>query len=517
MHEWFSTSARAYASEPALEVAGEVLTYEQLRIRAERLADRVVEANNGAVPRRIGLLAGRSVLAYTGYLAIASLGAAVVPLNPGFPEERNAAIAGAAGLDFVLAQEDCSVRKLSARALTLPASPNSLRGQVRPRARSSEPDRLCYILFTSGSTGRPKGVPIRHQNLAAFLTYVIDRYGLMPGDRVSQTFDLTFDLSVFDLFATWGAGATLVVPSRAELLAPARFVAARGLTHWFSVPSVVSFAMRLRALSASSMPALRWSLFCGEPLTVAHARAWQAAAPASVIENLYGPTELTLSCSQYRVSPHSLREGRSGGEVLPIGQLYPGLERLVLNEQGFPDTEGELCVRGVQRFPGYLDPADNAGRFVEWEGGTPRVVSEPIQPSDRLWYRTGDRVRLSDVGLVHLGRTDQQVKIRGYRVELGDVESVLRSEAGVVDAVAFVVSIAGNDEVVAACTGRDLDAVALTSRLRERLPEYMAPSSVTVFREFPLSASGKVDRRSLLAKINPGSRREVSSSPGGRE
>lgn len=122
-----------------------------------------------------------------------------------------------------------------------------------------------------------------------------------PGSRVSQTFDLTFDLSVFDMFTAWGGGATLVVPSREDLLAPVRFVAEKRLTHWFSVPSMVSYAQRLRSLRPGSMPTLRWSLFCGEPLTTHQATAWQRAAPGGVVENLYGPTELTISCAEYRL------------------------------------------------------------------------------------------------------------------------------------------------------------------------------------------------------------------------
>ncbi|GAA3081925.1 hypothetical protein GCM10020000_79830 [Streptomyces olivoverticillatus] len=132
-------------------------------------------------------------------------------------------------------------------------------------------------------------MPVSHRNVDAYLRHVIPRYRLGPGARVTQTFDLTFDLSVFDLFATWGSGATLVVPSRGELLSPARFVATRGITHWFSVPSVISVAQRLGRLAGNSMPRLRWSLFCGEQLTVEQAGAWQRAAPGSTVEKPLRP------------------------------------------------------------------------------------------------------------------------------------------------------------------------------------------------------------------------------------
>ncbi|GHF48580.1 amino acid adenylation domain-containing protein [Amycolatopsis bartoniae] len=495
MYDWFAASARRYPREVALEVEDRIVTYEELRVEAERMAKRLLPESRDAAPARIGLLAERSLFAYAGYLAIASLGATVVPLNPRFPPVRNAAVVKAAGVRYVLSQEEPPAVSLPARMVE-----PSVDRPVRERDPVPGPDDFCYILFTSGSTGRPKGVPISHRNLAAYLDHIWCRYALRPGDRVTQTFDLTFDLSVFDLFATWSAGATLVVPDRTDLLAPARFVARRRITHWFSVPSVVSFAMRLRALPPDSMPTLRWSLFCGEPLTVAQARAWQTAASNSVLENLYGPTELTLSCSRYRLSRRELENDRSAGEVLPIGDLHPGLEQLVLDEESRPNTEGELCVRGPQRFPGYLDPADNIGRFVRWDGGEAQVLTDPAQPSERWWYRTGDRVRVSNQGLVHLGRLDQQVKVRGYRVELGEVESALRSEAGVTDAVAFLAEDGDNSAIEAVCAGEDLRPESLMAGLRQRLPEYMVPSAVTVLPRLPLSANGKIDRRALTKK-----------------
>ncbi|MFJ1546422.1 AMP-binding protein [Streptomyces sp. NPDC088246] len=342
-------------------------------------------------------------------------------------------------------------------------------------------------------------MPVQHRSIAAYLEHVISRDGIGVGDRLSQTFDLTFDLSVFDLFAAWGAGATLVVPGQADLMAPTRFVARERITHRFSVPSVISLARRLRGLTPGSMPTLRWSLFCGEPLTMAQATAWRAAAPGSVLENLYGPTELTLSCTQYRLPNDPARLPPASGTV-PIGELCPGLEQLVVDGEGRPADEGELCVRGVQRFPGYLDPADNGGRFLRYEAGDARAdfSGSPGQPDARLWYRTGDRVRRGEGGLIHLGRLDHQVKVRGYRLELGEVESELRAHPRVGDAIALALPGPGGDtQLVAVCTGQGIDPADVLAALRARLPEYMIPSALTVLADLPLNANGKVDRQAL--------------------
>ena len=482
LYEWFAASAARYGEHVALEVGDERLTYAELA----ELADRIAAGLARGPHARVGLLAARSTPTYAGYLAVQRLGGTVVPLNPEFPAARNDTIAASARLDRVLREGD-----------EVPASAEGL----RPRAPGS--DDLAYVLFTSGSTGTPKGVPIRHRNASAYLEHVIPRYEVGPGSRVSQTFDTTFDVSVFDMFVAWGSGATLVVPTRNEVLAPVRFVNAKRITHWCSVPSVISFAQRLRALKPGSMPTLRWSLFAGEALTLQQAEAWRAAAPGSRVENFYGPTELTITCTEYTLPADPADWPRPANGTVPIGTAYPHLEHVVLDEHGRPADEGELCLRGPQRFPGYLDPAENAGRFLSFDGEVAVGYDGTGPLTEEHWYRTGDRVRREDGLLVHLGRLDHQVKVRGYRIELGEVEAALRDQPGVLSAV--VVAVPGGDgelDLEAVCTGGDLDEEALLTALRERLPGYMVPRGVTVLDELPLNRNGKTDRNALFALLS---------------
>jgi non-ribosomal peptide synthetase component F len=322
---------------------------------------------------------------------------------------------------------------------------------------------------------------------------------------VSQVFDLTFDPSVRDMFTAWGSGAALVVPSGNDILAPVRFVNRARVTHWCSVPSVVSFAMRLRGLAPGSMPTLRWSVFCGEALTLSQAEAWQAAAPDSALENSYGPTEVTITCTGYRLPEQVERWPRPANGTVPIGTMYPALETLIVGDDGTRAEDGELCVRGPQRFPGYLDPDDNAGRFVTLDGERASGYDGSVPLTEQHWYRTGDRVRVEGGQLVHHGRLDHQVKIRGYRVELGEIEAALRAQPGVRDA--FVVAVAGMDgelDLEAAYTGVTQDADVLLAGLRTRLPSYMVPRGVTAFDQLPLNPNGKVDRAALAASLAAG-------------
>ncbi|MBG0813146.1 amino acid adenylation domain-containing protein [Planomonospora sp. ID82291] len=503
LHQWFADSAARHGERVALEVGGGRHTYAELEALSRRLAAEIAAACGGP-PARVGLYAARSLLAYAGYLAIQRLGAAAVPLNPSAPAARNRAVAAAAGLDLVLA--DAALRPPVPPAATLAVRLDRLDAPPRtvPDALPAGPDDLAYVLFTSGSTGAPKGVPVRHRSVDAYLSHVVPRYGLGPGCRLSQMFDLTFDLSVFDMFAAWGSGATLVVPAPYDLLKPVAFAAREELTHWFSVPSVVSLAMRLRRLAPGAMPSLRWSLFCGEPLTLRQAGAWRSAAPGSVLENLYGPTELTVSCTQYRLPADPERWPETANGTVPIGTPYPRAEHLVVDGAGRPAAEGELLLRGVQRFPGYADPGVNPGRFARFDGGAAHdaaTAGETVAPD--LWYRTGDRVAWHDGVLVHLGRLDQQVKISGHRVEPGEVEAALRGRPGVVEAV--VLAVHGPDGepcLAAACTGTGLDPVALVRGVAEVLPGYMVPRSVTVLDELPLNANGKIDRRATAAVLD---------------
>ena len=506
LYERFAASADAHPARTALETAGRALDYAALRRLAEHTAARVLDVLGGRRPQRVGVLANRSVAAYSSYLAAQRLGAAAVPLGPEVAPARLTAIAGAAGLDVVLAGPEAAETDRATRfpCPVLPfTEPGPAQSAVGLPPYAPRPDAVAYIVFTSGSTGTPKGVPVLQRNVAAVLDHAVDRYGIGPDSRVSQTFDLTFDPTAWDMFTAWSAGAALVVPDRAELVRPARFVREHRVTHWFSVPSVISYARRLRDLAPGSMPELRWTLFGGEPLTLEQAAAWRAAAPGSVLENLYGPTEVTVSCTQYRLPADLADWPATANGTVPIGTPYPHLDALVLDDAGRPADEGELCLRGPQRFPGYLDPAENPGRFLRFDGGRATVHEERAAPGTELYYRTGDRVRRgADGALLHLGRLDQQVKIRGHRIELGDIEAALRTADGVAEAVVTVCTAEGSEPALeAAYTGTPREPLALRGHLADRLPVYMLPRGFTHFDAFPLNANRKIDRRAVASRL----------------
>ncbi len=511
---WFRDTASRYPAEVALEVAGETLRYRELLDLAERLATTLV-ATRGDRPSAVGLLTGRSVAAYAGYLAALRLAATVVPLNTSFPLARNLRICQSAGVDLVLADpagrdqvRDLAARSGAASVLLESAGDGqdvawyqAIGHEPWPEPYDGDPDAVAYVLYTSGSTGEPKGIPIRHRNLADLLPFCASRYGTGPGSRFSQNFDLTFDVSVYDMFIPWYSGAAVIVPQVAELMNPARFVSARQLTHWVSVPSVISVSRRLRLLRPGSMPSLRWSVFGGEQVTYAAAASWAVAAPNTVIENFYGPTEVTISAVAYVLPADQASWPPTSNGTVPLGQPYPHMQTMIVSEDGVPADEGELLIRGSQRSSGYVDPACNAGRFASFDG-TRAVPYDGAPDPAEIWFRSGDRVRVEDGQLVHLGRLDNQVKVRGYRVELGEIEAVLRTHPKLDDVV--VLGLPATDEVVlhAAYTGSQVDPAELTALAGERLPPYMVPERYWHLDEFPLNANGKTDRFRLAARLS---------------
>lgn len=520
LHSGFLASARAHPHRPALTVDGATYDYAALRDRAGAIAA-TIEAHAPPGPPLAAVFAYRTVTAFSGLLGTLFAGRGYVPLNRTLPParmrhmlERSRAraivvdAASAAQLEQVLAgvEAPCLVlapdvvdvrplqRRLGAHRVLGAADLADARAWT---STAPDPGAVAYVLFTSGSTGVPKGVTVAHRNVTGLLDSMVARYGIGPDDRVSQTHELTFDVSVWDMFVCWQAGAHLCCPTQKELINPGRFIREQDLTIWFSVPSTAVFMKRLGMLKPGSYPSLRHSLFAGESLPVAVAEGWLAAAPHSTVENLYGPTELTIVCLGYRWVPGRSRAEAEGG-VVPIGEPLPANEPLVVDaelREVRPGETGELLVAGPQVTLGYWDdPERTAQAFVVPPG------------RDRVHYRTGDHVRrpLPGAPMTYLGRLDQQIKIRGVRVELGEVEAALREASGLdaVAAVGWPENETGYDGIAAFLGATDLDLPALRAELHARLPRHMVPRRFELLDGLPLNASGKFDRRALRESLD---------------
>jgi amino acid adenylation domain-containing protein len=519
LHTGFLVSAARYPDRVALSIGQQQWTYAQIENLARRWATQLIEVTGGQ-PARIGVLGYKSLTSYVGILASLFAGGTYVPLNPNYPVLRTRVMAEQADLNAIIVDE----RSLSQLPAILdgqsgtpvilaptsatgaaPSVASTVYGQreigsmkplseIPPVAASS----TAYLLFTSGSTGKPNGVPITHANVSYFLRINSERYQLNQEDTLTQIFDHTFDLSIFDIFMAWSKGATVSCPEPLELLTPSRYVAERKISVWFSVPSLAALLLNRRFLKPGSLPSLRFSLFCGEALPRKVAEAWQRAAPNSIVENLYGPTELTIACAAYRWNAaRSFNE--CVNDLVPIGQIYAGLDHVIVDDElrsVSPGDAGELCVAGSQTFPGYWrDPVRTSARFFNRTGEDGRA---------RAFYRTGDLVKSLDGGhLVFLGRVDHQIKVRGYRIDPGEIEAVLTRQPGVDQAVAlgWPVESESAQGIVAFVAGSLLDPTSLYEMLRQEVPAYMMPNKIHVVPSMPLNSNGKVDRNALRARL----------------
>ena len=511
----FLRSAEIHADRLFYSDRGVDITYRAMGDKVARLASFLSAAGR---PRRVGILATRSAEAYAGILAAGLAGAAYVPLNLKWPEARIVALLDMLELDALVVDVNGAalltpavLRAAPARIVIADAA-GEVQGEGRHIVRlgeiDSEPlgkpafvaaDEPAYVIFTSGTTGMPKGVMISAGSLRSYLDQSRGWTGLTPDDRLAETCDVTFDLSVHNLFLCVEAGASLHVLTALEMLAPGRFVRSRGLTVWMSVPTLIAMMRRSGALKPGMFPSLRLSIFCGEPLPAAAAQGWAQAAPNGVVENIYGPTEATVVCLRRRFTgDDALTPGRA---IVAIGTPYETMEVAILDARQRPvadGTPGEIALAGPQLAIGYLgEPELTADRFRQIDG--------------RRWYLTGDLGMRDAAGTFHhLGRTDNQIKVKGNRIELEEVETHLRRAArtDMVAVVGWPVVDGAAQGLVGFCDST-LPPENIAAAMATTLPRYMVPNPIHILTTLPVNINGTVDRRALRARLD-----EAGGEPG---
>lgn len=520
-------SAAQYPDHEAFRFEGEGLTYRELVRLSNGLAHLLIEQG---VQRgdRVGIYLNKSLETAIAIYGIWKAGGAYVPLDPNSPVSR---------LAFVI--EDCSIHYLITQKSKRSCLPDLLQGgsmltcliglpdgllnkivpmlsetvrtvsweAVQYNATDTLPvvsvmeQDLAYIMYTSGSTGTPKGIMHTHQSGLSYARMAATLYGLNQSDRLGNHSPLHFDMSTFDYFAGPLAGATTVIIPEAHTKMPAslsQLVEDEALTIWYSVPFALIQLLLRGALNQRDLSALRWVMFGGEPYPTKYMYALMEKLPQARFCNVYGPAEIN-QCSFYHVPP--LASGETiPDEVAPIGKIWANAEERVLDEEDRVvalGEVGELVVCTPTMMTAYWKRPDlNAIAFFH----------ETLGDKTAIFYRTGDLVQQRPDGYYQfVGRKDRQVKLRGYRVELDEVEAVLITHDQVETAAVYEVSYDEGEHTIEAVViltmGSRLGCSDLLRYASERLPRYAVPQRIEIATSYPLTGTGKIDRRALQQQV----------------
>lgn len=474
--------ATAHGDRPALRAGDRAVSYRELMRAALAFGDSLRGAGD-----RVAVEATRTPETVAAILGILCAGKSYLPLNPAEPRLRLRRILLSARTSTVVARERFGAAGDGVVVIAPPdlaGTANVLGSSFAPPAPESE----AYVFFTSGSTGAPKGVPLTHANASAFVNWAKATFELEPGDRVGACSPLFFDLSILDLFAGLGAGASVVlVPDDVAKFPRAcvEHLRTAAVTVLYTVPSALR-SMLAAWPAGGALESLRLLLLAGEAFPTAELDTVRQVAPRATLHNLFGPIESNV------VSAFPVPPDWPAGTSVPIGWAVSGAKLAVVSEHGAPHTQpgtsGEIVVRGPSVFHGYLPGADAPpDPFVEVEG--------------RRWYRTGDIGEIGADGAFHYrGRTDDRVKCRGFLVEPAEVEAVLAGAPGVAGAAAVAVGRDTSEPAIHAFVVPRSGSVQprqVISWCAGQLPRYMWPAEVHVMEELPVGWTGKLDRLQL--------------------
>jgi amino acid adenylation domain-containing protein len=496
MHAGFVAHAAVQPDRPALRDGTLRMSYGELDQRSNRLAH-ALRARGIGRGQRVGLCMDRGTDMFVALLAILKSGAAYVPLDPAFPQSRLDYYAEDARLSLLLTSSSIAVAPRSwcadaqQRVLLLDSESAWLEQPVTPLEagpQSPQAEDTAYVIYTSGSTGKPKGVCVPHRAVANLMQTMQREPGITSRDRLAAVTTLSFDMAVPEVMLPLAAGAEIVIVQRDAAMDGFRLselLAAESITILQATPGM--WRLLLDA---------KWS---GPP----GFRGWIGAEPVPAdlsldllgrcdeLWNLYGPTETTVWSTVWRMERTRIQ---TNGVSIGRPMANTGVWILDSDLQPCPiGVPGEICISGMGVTSGYLDrPELTAERFV----------TTPIDGVDTLIYRSGDRGRWRNDGLLeHMGRFDFQVKVRGYRIELGEIEARCEEAPGVSRSVVLAREDRPGDVRLVAYLAMEPGAVcdedALRERLRARLPQYMLPQHVVTLPALPLLPNGKVDRKAL--------------------
>ncbi|MGB3206652.1 MAG: amino acid adenylation domain-containing protein, partial [Crinalium sp.] len=520
LHTLFTNQVAKYAEKTAVVTTNCTLSYQELYQRSQQLGYQLRQL--GAKPNQlIAVVMEKGWEQVVGVLGILAAGAAYVPIDPKLPAERRSHLLNQAEVQLVVTQSwidsnldwSDNIQRICVditplnpplsrgETNSLPLSrgeTNSLPlirgglgwGQIPPLEPVQKPEDIAYIIYTSGSTGLPKGVVIDHRGAVNTILDINQRFNVQSGDRVFALSALNFDLSVYDIFGTLAAGATIVIPDAASTQEPAHWAQLmqnKQITIWNSVPALMQMMVDYGANNAAIFQKLRLVMLSGDWLPKTLPNQIKAFNSQTEVISLGGATEASIWSIMYPIA-----EVNPNWKSIPYGKPMKNQRFYVLNQalEHCPVwVPGQLYIGGIGLAKGYWrDQVKTAASFITH----PRT-------GERL-YKTGDLGRyLANGNIEFLGREDFQVKIGGYRIELGEIEAALLTHSAVKETVVSVVGEQNHKKLVAYVVPNQefLEVTDLRNFLSEKLAGYMVPAAFMVLDSLPLTANGKVNRKAL--------------------
>ena len=485
--QWIEVQALATPDNTAVVFASTRLSYRELNDQANRLAHHLLAL--GVVPEsRIGVSAERSVELIIALLAVLKAGAAYVPLDPNYPQDRLNYIIKDASIEILLTQSALFDQFGYSNCAMVDIDDLYAGYSSESPALSASLDNTAYIIYTSGSTGQPKGVLVSHRNLRHSTLARFDYYqGSLDCFLLLSSFG--FDSSVAGIFWTLSRGGCLCLPQQDEINNPAALVALitrHQVSHLLALPSFYAAIISHRVIP--SLDSLAAVIVAGEACSNEVANEHHRKLPNVKFYNEYGPTEATVWSSVYQSHSTEVLP------TLPIGRAINDVRIYILDQHQQPvpiGVAGELCIGGSGITQGYVHRPDLTAE---------KFIPDPFGSVGNRLYKTGDLARfLANGNIEFLGRIDHQVKIRGYRIELGEIEAKLAAFATIQYAVVIAREDNSGDKRLVAYLQAPQNIVIheIRNYLATVLPEYMVPSAFVTLDAFPLTPNGKLDRRAL--------------------
>jgi len=518
LHELLTNSCNSYPHKTALRFKDGTLSYQDLDRESNHIAS-LLRDNGVVTGDRVGIYMDKSLDAIISIFGVLKTGCCYVPLDPLAPRARLSKIADDCCLEYLitsfsklhLVRELAVQTKALKHTIVLDAyqqealpdipgvqmhfrdervkhQPHQIKVDIQPAATD-----LAYILYTSGSTGQPKGVMISHRAAYAFVDWSLQAFEICNDDIFSSHAPLHFDLSIFDIFVSIAAGATLCLIPQGWSSFPTtivNFIRQNKISIWYSVPSALVQLVMHGKLDQQELPDLKRILFAGEVFPSKYLRQLMALLPTVDYFNLYGPTETNV------ITYYCVQKLPDLDMDIPIGSLCNGVKAYIVSESGSLVTRGEIGELHVES-PTLMD-----GYWRDEQKTEDVLLKNPCHSEQGLVYKTGDLVHWNKEGLlVYHGRCDSMIKSRGYRIELGEIETVLLAHEKIKEVVVTAIPSEEFGTIIKAFLVTkfdvDLNETAIRRFCAETLPAYMVPESIHIVQALPRTSTGKIDRKAI--------------------